>query len=94
MTPICTLSGTIVDANGKPMPEVGVRIHPFSPRGEPVFVDGKLVAADPLSTTTNDDGHFSVNLIQGLEIILTIEALGFSKQVIVPKSATANLVDL
>lgn len=92
---VCTLQGTIVNANGKPQAATGVRARPVSTSNAPVFLTtGELLGQESVETITDDDGYFAMNLLRGLECVITIDVLGFAKKVVIPDQPTCNLKDL
>lgn len=92
--PLCTVQGRITDAAGTPMQAVGVRVLPTSERNVPIFNGDALVARESMSTITDENGEFSINVLQGLRVTITVDNIGYSKQVTIPEEATVNFKDL
>lgn len=91
----CTLQGTLIDAGGQPMAAVGVRVSPVTVGGAPVFTaHGELVGLEPLATITDENGYFAINLVRGLQCVVTIDVLGYARKVTIPDQPTCNLKDL
>ena len=92
---VCTLQGTLINAGGQPMVATGVRVNPVAVGGAPVFTaQGELVALEPQATITDENGYFAINLVRGLQCVVTIDALGYARKVTIPDQPTCNLKDL
>lgn len=93
--PTCTIQGTIIDANGTPQVATGVRVRPTSDNNAAVFTGtGELVSLASIETITDVNGYFSVNVVRGLTCVVTVDALGFAKKVVIPDQPTVELRDL
>lgn len=92
---LCTVSGTVYDADGTKLNGVAVQFYGHAPQG--VGVD--LVAATKVEVTTGDgawaDGYFEVTLIQGSEVRVRSNVLKIDDVVItIPATASANFSTL
>ncbi len=95
MTDVCTIHGTIIDANGKPQAATGVRVHVTSDNNASIFTAaGELVGRNAISTITDENGYFSMNVVRGLQCVVTVDVLGFAKKVTIPDQPTCQLKDL
>lgn len=95
MADLCTISGTILMADGTPHTEAVVKavVEEATDQGGQI-ASGVGVTSDPIEVFTEDNGTFEISLIQGARVLLHIPAINLRKLVIVPTAATANLVDL
>lgn len=84
----CVLSDTLTDVSGNVMPlvEVIVRVQNFA-------VANRAVNA-PKKVRTNQQGVFTVNLIQGSLVRVIIRDLGVDIAVTVPATPTTDLATL
>lgn len=93
--PVCLLQGTIIDVNGQPLAGTGVRAHLAPDDNQAVFVaSGELVGREPVNVITDVNGFFEMNLVRGLQCVVTVDVLGFAKKITVPDAPTAQLKDL
>lgn len=94
----CVISGTILNLDGTPnsdatiiatiqssLDDYGGQVAPDVPAG---------VTSVPIEVFTEDDGTFELTLIQGLRVLLEIQAINLRKEVLVPTTPTANFVSL
>lgn len=94
MAATCTLIGKIVGANGQPMQTIAVRARPVSQRNATIVVDDAIVSEAAIETQTDVNGGFSLTLVRGLQVVVTCDVIGFSKQVTIPDAASVDLKDL
>ena len=91
----CTVQGSVAASNGQRLAGIAVRAHPVSERSAPVFLaTGEIVHLSPVETQTDENGNFSMSLIQGLVVVITIDVIGYSRKVTIPSQATVQLKDL
>jgi hypothetical protein len=93
---LCILSGVLSRANGQPIGGVAVRARGlFSDSGQPKFTpDGGLLTQDPIEVITDDNGGFSMTLLQGIEVQFTIDTINVSRRFTVPAAPSATLQDV
>lgn len=95
MAEVCTVQGTLINANGQVLAGVGVRAVPVSENGVHVFTaEDELVTHESVATQTNENGVFSINLVRGIECVITIDAMGYAKKVTIPDQPSCLLKDL
>jgi len=90
-SPVCILSGTLVDIGGAPMVSTEVV---FRPPHVPYYAGHALVGAGLIRTITDAFGNFSVRLLRDTTVLVEIEQVGIRYHINIPDSATAELVDL
>lgn len=88
----CTIFGTIVDGNQKPIPNSLVRATPI-PVSMPAAGLG-VAMTPPILVSTNEVGFFQISLAQGINIRLEIQDIGFDDQVLVPSSTSVAFTSL
>lgn len=73
--PAITLTGFVVDPNGRPVPEASVHVTGFAGRsGDIVMPLGNILAP----TMTDHDGHYSIRgLAEGVRYVVTAEKAGY-----------------
>jgi hypothetical protein len=82
----CTIFGTIVDGGGRPIANSLVRATPI-PVSTPGMGQG-VAMTPPILATTNAAGYFEMTLVQGINIRLEIQDIGYDNQVLVPSSTS------
>lgn len=91
----CTITGKLIDVNGQPRALVPVRATPVSERGAPIFSSaGELVDNATIATQTDENGHFALAIAQGIDVVLTIDAIGYSHKITVPLIGTVDIKDV
>lgn len=78
----CTIFGTLKDGAGNPIPNSLVRATPI-PVSVPAAGQG-IAMTPPVIVTTNEIGFFQMSLVQGINIRLEIQDIGYDNQVLVP----------
>lgn len=89
---LCSVQGTIYDAQGKALPNQIVRATMI-----PVYRDslGRAVESDRLvATYTNESGDFDLPLIRGGTFRLEIPAIGYDRKVVTPDQSSALFTDM
>lgn len=66
----CTLSGTLLDPSGTALASVTVRARLAQVK---IDTNSNILMPYELSTTTNASGVFSLTLVQGITVVLTID---------------------
>lgn len=93
---ICTVTGTITNADGTPNPEVQivamVESRQVDQGGQ--VVGGVGITSDPIEVFTEDDGTFALNLVQGSRVLLEIPSINLRKTILVPAMTTVDFADL
>lgn len=88
----CSIFGTLKDGAGNPIPNSLVRATPI-----PVSIPGAgqgIAMTPPVLVTTNENGFFQISLVQGINIRLEIQDIGYDNQVLVPNSTSAAFTTL
>ena len=89
---LCSVQGTIFDAQGKPLQNKIVRATMV-----PVFKDGlgRTVESDRVvATYTNELGDFDLQLVRGGTFRLEITAVGYDRKVVIPDQSSVLFTDL
>lgn len=96
MADTCTISGTILYADGNPTTSAHVvaRIESTEQDQGGQVLGGAGIVSDPVEAFTEDDGSFQIVLIQGGRYRLEIPFINLRKTILVPTEPTANFVDL
>lgn len=98
MADTCTISGTILNADGTPNTDVTIlatvqsSLDDYGGQVEPTAVVG--VTSVVIEAFTEDDGTFEITLIQGLRVLLEIQAMNLRKEILVPATPTADFISL
>jgi len=94
-TPTTTVYGTILDVSGNAV--VGAAIT-FQAVPAPTIVHpgsfGIGIDSDLVTVSTDTDGYFSISLVTGTTVSVTIPVLCFRTTISVPASSSANLFDI
>jgi len=88
MADTCTITGRIVMLDGLPMRNIDVIAS-----ASDLFAGEDLVAGSA-STKTDANGEFSLSLVVGAVVTLSIEGTGYTKRFTVPDLVTVNIGDL
>lgn len=90
---VCLVSGDLLGVNGQALAGLAVRVRVAGQA--PVFtVDSRLVANDAAETVTDELGHFELNVLQGLEVVITVDAIGYARHVTIPATSSVNISEL
>jgi hypothetical protein len=92
--PICVLTGTLFHSDGIPAANTSVRLQTIQAGNNAIFIGSSGISKMPLSTFTDENGVFFLNVLQGLQAILSIEDLDYEKQVTIPAQAAVDIKDL
>lgn len=96
MADTCTISGTILNADGTPNSDTHVVARVISTEvdqgGQVLGSAG--VTSIAIEVFTEDDGTFEIVLIQGGQYQLEIPFINLRKTILVPAATTANFADL
>lgn len=87
----CIVSGNIATIGGDPA--LG-RAVTFRLAVSPKAVGASIVSGEPIKTTPDFAGNFSIALLRNATIIVEIERAGIRHQIDIPDQETANLLDL
>lgn len=91
----CIVSGRITDVNGSPVSGAVVGFRLVSPGNEPVFdADGNALATWSKIVATDDNGNWSITLLQGQQFVIKIDAIRLHRQVTIPEEASATLEEV
>lgn len=88
----CTIFGTLKDGAGTPIPNSIVRATPI-----PVLVPAAgqgIGMVPPVIVSTNEIGFFQMSLVQGINIRLEIQDIGYDNQVLVPSVTSTPFTTL
>jgi len=91
MAALCIVSGTLARISGG---AIAGAVVAFAPAQTPVFVDGRALSAEERVELTDENGQFSVSLVQGLDVIIRIDEINLHRQVTIPETATVTLEEL
>lgn len=98
MADTCTISGTILNADGTPNSDATIIAtvqSSLDDYGGQVAVAAVVgVTSVPIEVFTEDDGTFELTLIQGLRCLLEIQAINLRKEIVVPAATTADFISL
>lgn len=96
MADTCTISGTILNADGTPNSDVHVVARVASTEVDQggQVLGGVGVTSDPIEVFTENDGTFEIVLIQGGTYRLEIPFINLRKDILVPSASTADFADL
>lgn len=81
-----TINGTIVDAAG--IAANGV-VCTFTVVNPPSFLDNYAISAVSMDSTTDENGEFTIDLIQGVIYNASIETIGLLRTFTAPEDGTA-----
>lgn len=93
---VCNITGTICGVDGSAKAGIQVRATIKSTeldQGGQV-ASGAGVTSEIVSAITQEDGTFSIEIVQGATIDLDIPDINLKKEVIVPTELTADFVSL
>ena len=87
----CVLTGNVTDIGGNPalLHQIVVRPAEF-----PVIIGSTIVDADAVFTVPDQVGNFTMTLLQGQTVIISIDRTGIRTQIDIPFAPVANLTDL
>jgi hypothetical protein len=88
---VCVISGNITDIGAAPATQ---NIITFRPAVFPLVVGNTIVNSAPIQIVPDQLGNFSVSLIQGQTVIVTVANSGIQAQITVPIASSAFLIDL
>lgn len=96
----CSVSGTLLDSTGAAIVSADVKFNVVLPVNSTTL--DVIIVPKEVSTTTDDDGLFTLSLLQEVSGVLTIQYPPNSKDsprrysyaIIVPASTVADIVDL
>ena len=93
---ICEITGTICAVDGSPKVggQVRASIKSTSDDQGGQLASGAGVTSEIVSAITQDDGTFSICMMQGATIFLEIPDINLKKEVLVPLEATADFATL
>lgn len=94
--PICTVTGTLIKADGKPMIDTHIYaiIQSTDVDQGGQIAGGKGITSDPIEAFTDIWGAFSIDLLQGTKVLFSIPSINLRKEVLVPALNTVDFVSL
>lgn len=91
---ITTIFGYMYDAQGAPKPNAAVMARVV---GQPTLIhpddQGIVLSADLIRVVTDSSGFFSLNLVAGASVEITIPSANYRRTILVP-STTTNLFEM
>ena len=84
---LTTLVGRVTSLDGKPKAKAAV----IAKMAVAATVGGAAISQEPISVETDEQGEFSLPLVTGTQVVVTIQAVGWSKQFVVPPPHAAGL---
>ena len=87
----CAVSGNVLTA-GNTIPS-NCRVT-FRPLQFPLSVGNSVVTADAIVTYPDINGNFTVNLVQGVTMVVEIQRTGIRAQITIPMTSSATLASL
>jgi len=92
----CEITGLICSVDGAPKVGAQVRATISSTEEDQggQVVAGAGVTSDVISAITQDDGTFTLQVMQGANIFLEIPDINLKKSIVVPLNVTAVFSDL
>jgi hypothetical protein len=94
--PVCQLTGTICGIDGAVKPGAQVRAHiklTQADQGGQV-AGGAGITSEVVSAITQDDGTFTLQLLQGATVELEIPDINLKKEILIPAETTADFTAL
>ena len=95
-TNFCQITGTLcgVDGTAKAGAQVRGTIKSTQADQGGQVADGAGITSETISAITQDDGTFSLQVLQGATIILEIPDINLKKEIVVPAENTADFTTL
>jgi hypothetical protein len=90
----CIVDGKITTMAGAPVAGAVVAFRPDAPANDVNFVDDGAVSRDEIVRITDENGEFSVTLLQGAAIAVRVDEINLFRQVTVPAQSQATLEEL
>jgi uncharacterized secreted protein with C-terminal beta-propeller domain len=84
----CVIFGTIYDTSGSPIRNATVKVS-LNKAG--YFIDKNPIVGPELSTVSDESGYFELAVIQGVNVTITIPAIGFVTSGYVPLISVVEL---
>ena len=93
---ICQITGTLCGVDGTPKVGAQVRAEIKSAAEDlsGQLASGTGITSAVISAITQDDGTFTLDVIQGATIILSIPDINLKKEIVVPLETTADFSTL
>lgn len=88
---ICAVTGNLLDLGGQPTLDQDIVFRLVS---LPVKSSASLITSNRIVTRPDALGNFSVLLLQGAVVLVTIDKAGINYQITVPTSGSATLLSL
>jgi hypothetical protein len=87
----CVIKGQFIGLNGDAAQQIKVtaRMVEF-----PAVSSGRIVSGDTVYTFLDSQGKFEMSLLRGSTALIEVPRAAIRSQIVVPDTATANLVDL
>jgi len=89
---VCVIEGIVTNLQGARMADQEVTA--FLVKYPHASAAGAQVTVDPVTVLTGADGRYSITLLQGAIVQITIQSLGFSSTITVPPQPFAFITDL
>lgn len=95
---LCTVSGTILDLSEEPVVGVVIKANLTSP----IFIETSQIIPEEISTTTDEDGNWELDLVQTASVCIAIEyppnplntKIRVTYAILIPDEATADFSEL
>lgn len=85
---LTTLVGRVVGLDGKPKPKAQVVARLAT---APVSIGAAAISSEPITVEADDDGEVSIRLVTGATVHVTIQAVNWTKQFVVPPPLAAGM---
>lgn len=85
---LCIIYGTLYDPSGRPIPSTKIEVA-LNKNG--YFIDKVPIMGSVTTAVSDERGYFELPLIQGINVTITVPALGFSTSGYVPKTSSVVL---
>lgn len=91
---ICNVTGKLTAIGGAPIVGESVAWRLDAAPGSVQFADGAAIGRNEIVSKTDENGVFSVSLVQGAKLMVHIEVLGLYRRVTIPAQAAATLEEV
>jgi len=88
---LCVISGSVIDLGGKPSAPQEISVWPSK---VPASVGESLLSGMNIRTTPDAYGNFSLALVRGAKVVITMLQSGLRHTITVPDAETARLIDV
>lgn len=93
---ICQITGTLCRVDGAPREGAQIRAEIKSAAGDSSgqLASGAGITSEVISAITQENGTFTLDVIQGATIILSIPDINLKKEIVVPLETTVDFSTL